>query len=98
MAQDPRTIMAMSDGDLMHWTLAGDVGSYAYGMGKVALEMRLANRQAEAALESAKAAKVAADYTKELASFTRNLAVATWGIVAITLLTQVALILVTLKK
>ena len=34
MAENPRTIMAKSDDELMFWTLAGEVGSYAYGMGK----------------------------------------------------------------
>lgn len=67
--------------------------------------MRLASRRAAAAQTSAEAAKIAAEYTKDmvdstnrLASYTRHLGVATWGIVAITLLTQVALIFVTLKK
>ncbi len=78
MVQDPKVILAKSDDELMVWALSGEADSYVHRLGETAMNMRSAIKMVEA--------------SKELAAHTRILAISTWGIVVITLLTQLALI------
>lgn len=84
MAKDPKDILAMSDDELMLWTLSGMEGSYVHKIGETAMIMR----------NSIKTLKA----TKQLVTHTKGLAVATWGIVVITFLTQVSLIYLTATR
>lgn len=100
MAEDPKAIMSKSDDDLRFWTLSGLDGSYVHQMGQTEMNMRCALRVATAAGEMATANRALVDATGQvveghhgLIRETRYLVRATWGIVAITFITQVALIL-----
>ena len=78
MAKSPQEILAMPDNQLMAWTLSGEEDSYAHKIGETAINMRASLRMVEA--------------TTRLSTYTQRLALATWGIVLITLLTQISLI------
>jgi len=64
----------MSDDELMEYTISGEENSL--GLGQAAMQMRAA-----AGMQKA---------TEELARFTKWIACATWGVVAITLIAQIA--------
>lgn len=112
MAGSPKEILAMSDEQLMEWTLSGDVGSYVHELGQTAMNMRVAQRNLDANREMVAqtrqwleanirldaTTKELADKTQSLARATKGIAWATWGIVAITLVTQVALICFTVVR
>jgi hypothetical protein len=97
-------IMALSDEQLMVYTLSGEDGSH--GLGLAAMNMRAAtqmlqvNREMldharkwmEANLRLDNTTKELARQTQFLVRATRGIAWATWGVVVITFLTQIALI------
>jgi hypothetical protein len=91
MAIDPRQLLAMTDEQLQIWALSGEEGSYVHQIGETAMAMRCSLRMAEASDRTTA-------ITVGLVQQTRNLAFATSGIVLITLVTQVALIVLTLAK
>jgi hypothetical protein len=107
LAEDPKVIMSKSDDDLRFWTLAGSDGGYTHQMGQTEMNMRCAIRIAKAAADMASAnrdlvdaTRLLSDTTKQvveghhgLTRETKSLVRATWGIVLITLVTQVALII-----
>jgi hypothetical protein len=88
MAEDPRKILAMTDRDLQLWALSGESNSYVLELGRTAMDMRCSLRMVEASNQMTAA-------TESLAEKTERLASATWGIVIITLITQIALIALT---
>ncbi len=105
MAVHPNEILAMSDQELQLWALSGDVGSYVHELGQTAMNMRCSLRMVEATNQMvqttnqlAQASKGTTAPTGQLVQHTRNLALATWGIVVITLLTQIALIVLTVVR
>ena len=104
MPRSPKEILAMSDEQLMEYTLSGEESSH--GLGQAALTMRVALRMLEANREMVEqtrqwleanirldaTTKELADRTQSLVRTTNGIVWATWGVVAITLVTQVALI------
>ena len=112
MAEDPRKILAMSDDELMLWTLSGDEDTYVHKIGATVLNMRVSTRMLEANREMVKetrqwleanlrldaTTKELANQTRSLVVVTRGIVYATWGVVLITLLTQIALIYVAVHK
>jgi hypothetical protein len=84
MAIDPKELSAMNDHDLQHWALSGGPGSYVHEIGRAAMDMRCSLRMIEA--------------SNRMVTAMRNVALAIWGVVIITLITQIALILLALKK
>jgi len=99
MAEDPKEILEMSDYDLQRWTLSGEAGSYVHQIGQTALNMRCALRMADVTREMASANRDLVNSTVSLVHATRKLVTATWALVLITLLTQIAMIvLLALKK
>ena len=102
-------IMSLSDEQLMIYTLSGEDGSH--GLGLAAMNMRSAtqmvqvNRQMlddtkkwmEANLRLDETTGELALQTRSLVNATRGIAAATWGVVIITLLTQIALIYLTIR-
>jgi hypothetical protein len=105
VAEDPRRIMAKSDDDLQFWALSGDVGTYVHEIGQTAMNMRCSLRMAEASKEMVAANRDLVDATRTmlvgnegLVRQTKNLVRATWGVVVITLLTQLALICLVVAK
>jgi hypothetical protein len=102
MSKDPKELMAMSDEDLVFYTLSGDVDSYAHRIGETAVTLRASLRMLEASKEQAAASQDMLASTREalranrdLVRYTRMLAVSSWAVVVITLLTQGALICMT---
>jgi hypothetical protein len=96
--------LKMSDLELIKATLAEIPRSPRHVMLTSVLELRWSMKNQENAEEASKFAKelvnqttVLATQTTTLANQTRNLAIATWGIAAITLLTQIGLIVLTVK-
>ncbi len=98
MPEAPEKILAMSDAELEWWALSGDTGSYVHEIGQTAMSMRCSLRMAEASREMAGANRDLVESTHNLVQQTRNLAKATWGIVLITIITQVALIVLSLIR
>jgi len=99
MAEDPEKILEMSDRDLQLWTLSGGAGSYAHQIGQTAMNMRCVLRMADVTKEMATANRDLVNSTVSLVHATRKLVTATWALVLITLLTQIAMIvLLALKK
>lgn len=90
MATDPKKILAMSDEELMFWTLAGEGGSSDHMLGETALNMRVAMKTLEANRELTKVTQELTNQTKALVTATQAVVKATWGVVLITLLTQAA--------
>ncbi len=91
MAKIPEEIIAMSDHQLMLWTLSGQEDSYVHRIGETAMAMRASARMAEATAGMAEA-------TKGLATHTKRLVYATSGLVIITFFTQLALILLAFRN
>ena len=98
MPEDPKKILAMSDDDLQFWALSGMEGSYVHEIGQTAMNMRCSVRMAEASGKMASANRDLVESTRNLAQQKRNLVKATWGIVLITVVTQVALIVLSLMR
>ena len=96
MPEYPEKILAMSDHDLQAWALSGLEGSYVHEIGQTAMNMRCSLRMAEASETMAGANRDLVESTRNLVQQTRNLVRATWGIVLITVVTQVALIVLSL--
>jgi hypothetical protein len=86
MTRSAKEINAMSEDELMDYTLSGE--SSSLGLGQAALVMRAVSNTRKANAEIA-------DVTKELVQATRRLVRATWGVVIITLIMQAVLIYVT---
>ena len=84
MAKGPKEILEMSDYDLMSWTLSGQEDSYVHKIGETAMNMRSSLRVEQA--------------TRRLVDHTKRLVLATWGVVLITLATQVALIYLSVER
>lgn len=98
MAEDPRRILEMSNTELQEWALSGEAGSYVHELGQTAMTMRCSLRMAEASREMASANRELVRFTQSLVAQTRNLVLATWGVVVITILTQLALIAVSVLR
>jgi len=98
MAEDPRKLMTMSDDDLMFYTLSGEQGSYVHEIGQTAMNMRVSLRSLEVTREMARANELLSNETSNLATYTRQLAVSTWAVAIITLITQVALVVMAVRK
>ena len=94
MAEDPEKIMAMSDEQLQFWALSGDVGSYVHELGQTAMSMRCSLRMAEVTKDMASANRDLVTSTSSLVRQTRNLVIATWALVVITILAQVAVLVI----
>lgn len=106
MAVDPNVIMGKSDKDLMFWVLSGEGGSSDHLLAESALKLRVAQNMLEASREQTNATKKwmeanlqldettkkLVSQTQSLARATRRIVWATWGVVIITLATQIALI------
>jgi hypothetical protein len=104
MPRKPEEILAMSDEKLMEYTLSGEESSH--GLGQAAMNMRVALRMLEANREMVKqtsqwleanirldaTTKELADRTESLVRATKGVVWATCGVVAITVITQAALI------
>ena len=97
---NPMDIIKMSDEELRFWALSGDAASYNHELGQTEMNMRCALRIAVSAAEMANANRELVEATKQvvaghhgLIQQTRYLVRATWGAVAITLISQAALIL-----
>ena len=102
MAKNPKELMAMSDEDLVFYALSGDVDSYAHRIGETAMALRVSLRMQDASKQQAAASqdmlattREAVQANRDLVRYTRLLAVSSWAVVAITLLTQGALIYMT---
>lgn len=105
MPEDPDKILAMNDADLQWWALSGMEGSYVHELGQTAMNMRCSLRMATASEKMAGANKDLVESTRNLVQQTgnlvqqtRNLVKATWGVVLITIITQVALIVLSRMK
>ncbi len=98
MAEDPKKILAMSDDELQLWALSGDAGSYVHELGQTAMNMRCSLRMADVTKEMASANRDLVSSTVSLVHQTRKLVTATWALVLITLLTQIALIVLSVVK
>jgi|HubBroStandDraft_5_1064220.scaffolds.fasta_scaffold167487_2 hypothetical protein len=92
-------ILNMSDGELWQWMLSADTGSYVHEVGKIVMNQRVAQKTLEANREMVKQTRLWLDAniqldatTRALARATSGIVAATWGVVVITLITQVALI------
>lgn len=98
MPEDPMRILAMSDEELQTWALSGDVGSYVHELGQTAMSMRCSLRMAEATKDMASANRDLVKSTASLVQQTRSLVKATWGLVLITILAQIAVIVLSLVR
>ncbi len=79
------TLLTMPDEQLIRWTLSGEhPEGYIAELGRLVFELRFTKRNLDA--------------TTNITLATRNMAIATWAIALITLITQIALILVTLRR
>ena len=76
--------LAMSDQELMEHAMNALPGSIQANLASSLISMRTAIKNAET--------------TENLARYTKILAIATWGVAAITFLTQIALIVLTFKN
>lgn len=99
-------ILAMSDDELMRWTLSAHADSHVYKIGQTVLDMRVAVKMLEANREMVEqtkerlqanirldaTTKELATETQHLVQATRRIAFATWGVVVITLITNAGLI------
>ncbi|MGD0949304.1 MAG: hypothetical protein ABSA52_17985 [Candidatus Binatia bacterium] len=94
MAENPKKIMAMSDDELQFWALSGDVGTYVHELGQTAMNMRCSLRMAEVTKEMASANRDLVRSTSSLVQQTRNLVRATWALVLITILAQIAVVII----
>jgi len=106
MAVNPDEIMAKSDKELMFWVLSGEGGSSDHLLAESALKLRITMNMLEASQEQTNATKKwleanlqldettkkLVSQTQSLAKATRGIVWATWGVVLITLATQIALI------
>jgi hypothetical protein len=97
--KDPGQIMGMSDDELRVWTLSGPENSYVHKIGQTEMNMRCALRMVNAASQMAEANRDLVEATRRvveghhgLIRQTRYLVKATWGIVIITLISQVAVV------
>jgi hypothetical protein len=97
MADNSKDILSMSDEELLEW-LASELRSrYLTGvdsstkLAETVLTMR-------ATIKNLSAAKEVSVYTRELAASTKHLAIGTWAIAIRTLVTQVTLLILTLKR
>ena len=97
MVDNLKEILSMSDEELMEW-LASELRSrYLQGaesgtkLAQTVLTMR-------ATIKNLSAAKEVSAYTRELAASTKHIAIATWAVAIITLVTQAALLVLTLKR
>jgi len=73
------------DDELIRWTLSGQApDGHIAALGRLVFELRCAKRNLEA--------------TTNMASATKNMVRATWAIALITLVTQIALVLMTVWK
>jgi hypothetical protein len=88
MADDPKKLLAMTDRDLQLWALSGESGSDVRELGRTAMDMRCSLRMVEASNQMTAAAESLAEKVERLAS-------AAWGIVIITLITEIVLIALT---
>jgi hypothetical protein len=68
MADDPDTIMAKSDEELVFYTLSGDENSYSHVIGSTAAYLRVAFRMVEASQQQAQAAQAALESAQEQAT------------------------------
>lgn len=75
MPRSPKEILAMTDEQLMEYTLSGEESSH--GLGQAALSMRAATRVHQANQE-------VADLTKQLVRVTKGLVWATCALVVVT--------------
>lgn len=98
-------LLAMSDKELWEWTLSADVGSYVHEIGQIVMNMRVAERTLEANREMVKQTRLWLDAnirldasTQSLVTATKGIVWATWAVVAITVITQGALIYFTLVR
>jgi hypothetical protein len=94
-----KDLMAMSDEALMEMALQGEANSNILVVGSAAINMRSATRIAAAAANMATANRDLVETTKKVVEAhhglireTRYLVHATWGLVAMTLVCQLALI------
>ncbi|MGA2876097.1 MAG: hypothetical protein ABSE82_11240 [Nitrososphaerales archaeon] len=78
-------LLTMSDERLIRWTLSGEhPEGYIAELGRLVFELRFTKRNLDA--------------TANMTLATRRMAIATWAIAAITLVTQIALIMLTFRR
>jgi len=85
-----KELLAMSEVEIAERIVSQVTNSREYDQMNNLLSVKLA-------LKNQESADRVAGYTAELTKATKNLAFATWGIAAITLITQIGLIVLTLK-
>jgi hypothetical protein len=93
----PEKLLAMDEVTLAQMVLNEVTGSRQYDQMYAAFSLKLALKNQETADDLGKFTKVLADSTVALASSTKTLVYATWAIAAITLLTQIGLIVLALR-
>lgn len=98
MAEDPRRILGLNDTDLQEWALSGEAGSYVHELGQTAMNMRSSLRMAAASEHMASTNRELVCSTQSLVRQTRSLVRATWGLVVITILAQIALLVISVLK
>jgi len=98
MAEDPQKLMTMPEDELIHYALSGQANSYAHIIGSTALQLRSLRQQTALMTSMLTANQALVEHTKDLSTRTNRLVLATWGVVVITFITQVALIILTLNK
>jgi hypothetical protein len=97
MADSFENILVMSDEELMQWLASELRSSYVNG-GESATKMVETVLTMRATIKNLSAAKEVSLYTRDLAASTKNLAIGTWAIAVITLVTQMTLLILTLRR